>query len=470
MEADADTIVDEILKKPFPPLAMADLETFFFLKRKLPAEHTARRRIVEFERRARLQIPTEEIRDIREYLKVLETRSWTTVIDTLLLSYWKARIPLFSPTEEEMDIFHKFIEEHSTPLLTPNEDYLNQTADMARGIRLEAENSTPAEQPKEAPAPAPSAPVSESIEVSPTPLTPSTTPELVAEPKGRVRVQQPAVDSTAIAIMDGLREYQVFSAVLDKSYWDENTTSSTALDIIAVYLKGQKILYIEAKTYCETRLTFLMLPAILISAACTVLSTAVKGFDWGATLVSSLTAANTFILAVVNFLKLDAKAEAHKTASYQFDKLQTICEFNSGKVLFFDKKDTVTIVDDIEKRVNEIKDNNQFIIPEAIRYRFPTIYRTNVFSEVKAIENLENKVKNRLNEILVEMQRVSKSELEATEKELRLQALEQEKKVKMEEYLGLRDKYLQLDDDFNTEIEENIKRGKRCNPCSWLKV
>ena len=48
--------------------------------------------------------------------------------------------------------------------------------------------------------------------------------------------------------------------------------NSIALDILCIYIKGQKTLYTEAKTYCEQQLNFLMLPAIFISSITSVLS------------------------------------------------------------------------------------------------------------------------------------------------------------------------------------------------------
>jgi hypothetical protein len=57
-------------------------------------------------------------------------------------------------------------------------------------------------------------------------------------------------------------------------------------------------------------------------------------------------------------MKLDAKAEAHKTSSYKYDKLQSECEFFSGKLLFFASKDDDidnTNVDDLNKMANSGK-------------------------------------------------------------------------------------------------------------------
>ena len=73
-----------------------------------------------------------------------------------------------------------------------------------------------------------------------------------------------------------LAQFPEFSAILTSTYWGPMTQNSTTLDIIAVYLKGQKILYIDSKTHCENSLNILMMPTILISAICTVLSVAMK--------------------------------------------------------------------------------------------------------------------------------------------------------------------------------------------------
>ena len=263
--------------------------------------------------------------------------------------------------------------------------------------------------------------------------------------------------------------YKKVRMILNEVYNTEQTISSTALDMLSVYLKGQKILYVEAKTICEIRMNFLMLPAIMISAISTVLSLT-EGLG---VIVASIAALNSCLLSLISYLKLDARVEAHKTSAYKFDKLQALCEFNSGKVLFFDtKKDAVIdILAKIEAQVNEIKETNQFVLPEIIRYRYPVLYSTNVFSVVKKLVNREivlmNRLKNAINAIVIYR---SRNKDLGDRMHIELDALEAEQNLALEKLIRFRDEYLDIDTLFKDEIEKHsIVRPWYRRLCDCLK-
>jgi hypothetical protein len=271
----------------------------------------------------------------------------------------------------------------------------------------------------------------------------------------------------------GLLTFKDVDRMIQTSFKDVEANHSAICDIMAMYLKGQKMLYTEAKTVCEQRLHCLMLPAIFITSVCTILSLALKDLSYGATVISSLSGVNAFILALVSYMKLDAKAEAHRTSAYKFDKMESILVFNSGKMLYIPNATEAieTILTTTEKNIREVKEANQFGLPEYVRYNYPHLYSMNVFAEVKKIHYIEmgyvNDLKDALNDIMLLKQKDPRTPLEET----KLEDLQKTQRRLVSSIISLKDDYLTIDNQFEHELRRARNRVHCCpTPCDWLKT
>jgi hypothetical protein len=135
---------------------------------------------------------------------------------------------------------------------------------------------------------------------------------------------------------------------------------SSHLDIISSFLNSQKIICLESSNLTSKRLNCIMIPTIVISATASVLSGVGSSMKYSSTIISCITAFGAFLLAIINYLKLDAQSEAHKISSHQYDKLQSHILFLSGSTFLFSdaRQNQIGAFDKITIKDHTIKAEN----------------------------------------------------------------------------------------------------------------
>jgi hypothetical protein len=284
---------------------------------------------------------------------------------------------------------------------------------------------------------------------------------------------------------------------------------SSALDILASFIKSQAFLYNESSNECRYRLNLFMFPCIFLSTMCSVFSSISQQYNYGLLIIGAINALLSFLLAIVNYLKLDAAAEAHHISSTHFSRLKILLEFTSGETLLFEnpllqqnglekevehwtrihssipdmdeerQKFTIQVDEDIKKlkdtlvknlqekidmireKVIEIRENNRFAIPKRIMNDYPIIYNINIFSFIKTVEDYRlgiiSTLKNILNEIHFLGQReTSQREIGQSDNEqTRILQLYERKNNIMNELILLSSTYHLIDIMFQQEIKNN---------------
>lgn len=187
--------------------------------------------------------------------------------------------------------------------------------------------------------------------------------------------------------------FQQVKNSLDKYYENEDKFSSE-LDILTTYAKGQKHLFLKAADITRTKINCLMIPSLFCTAGISVSAPMLSWWKYNSIIISILNAVATFFISTVKYFKLESLCEMFSNLAIQYDKIESSLEMTGNKFyasnysnLHNEKMESIiTKMNDIEKKMNEIKDTNSVFIPPELRRVFPIICHINIFSFIKRIE------------------------------------------------------------------------------------
>jgi len=264
---------------------------------------------------------------------------------------------------------------------------------------------------------------------------------------------------------------------------------SSELDILTTYVNGQKNLYIQSKYITQYKLNLITFPSIFVTAAVTMMAPFIECQVWSGGVISALNAILLLLISLTNYLKYETSIESYIQNTKQYDKIETSLEMANNKLLFISKDGDKNIlvlnkIREVEKKIGEIKDTNNSLIPEEIKRLFPVICNINIFSFIKKIEMnkkmLINKLKDIKNEIrfilykwdnehfipnsieLGELKLSEMKNIELMKEKNRLQFLYEIKNKTRDEIIELSNAYSYIDTIFSKEIKIADSKKNSC--------
>jgi len=201
--------------------------------------------------------------------------------------------------------------------------------------------------------------------------------------------------------------YDDVEKTISNYHANENKYNSE-MDILITYLKGQKILYKYSNRITTWKLNALTIPSIFLTAILAIFTPFIERFTWGIIFIATLNGFITLFISLINYLKLESSAEFYLHIANQYDKLETSVEFTNNKIAFIEnekeqKNLVLKKINELERKLTEIKELNNVLIPNELKKLFPVIFHINVFSFIKKIELSKKKLIMKLKDVKNEM-------------------------------------------------------------------
>lgn len=172
---------------------------------------------------------------------------------------------------------------------------------------------------------------------------------------------------------------------------------TSEIDILTTYMKGQKNVYIQSKNVTQWKYNCLMFPILIISCFITISSPFIDCQHMRTSIISGLNAIIALFISIINFWKLESSTQSFFQLATHYDKLETMLELTTGRLLITEKeveKKRVVVdkINEVEQKIMEIKDTSHFLIPEEVKSLFPIVCHINIFSFIKKMQNYRHEL------------------------------------------------------------------------------
>lgn len=249
-----------------------------------------------------------------------------------------------------------------------------------------------------------------------------------------------------------------------------NTDKSIGeMDTLVAHIKCQKILYVDAKNHTQFCLNVLMIPSVLIATLITVLAPFVTTMSYGSYIITAMNATTTLLITLINHLKLETYAKNYELIAIRYAKLHSSLELFSTKMLFsIDDVKLKEVLKNVEEKLTEIKEQNDMLLPENVKRKYPIISNINIFSTIHAIEMHRKNLMIQLTSVKNEIRYIyakwnsefKKNNIEHKKEETRLKFLIETKDKMKKELMKHFNAFSYINEIFESELEKKS--------CSWL--
>lgn len=190
--------------------------------------------------------------------------------------------------------------------------------------------------------------------------------------------------------------YNEAERTLDKYYDTElNNKYSSHLDILTTYMRGQKNIYIQSNQLSNWRHNCLMFPTFFITCGVTIFTDFVKCDSENKWIITALNATIAMLVALMHYLKLESSSTLFLQLANHYDKFEISLEMTNTKLVLLESENekralVLNQINNIEEKLNDLKEVNNTLIPVEIKQIFPIICHVNIFSFIKKLENHRN--------------------------------------------------------------------------------